>query len=804
MNAQSCPPRSALSSWLSGRNSRDDESIAAHLDACPACRAAAAEIESAEPLLRGLKGLGPHQPVGAAELPEALAARLRQLPLGEETVIVPPEATPKRLRDYELLEPIGAGGMGCVYKARHRRLGRLFAVKLLPTKAKDRVERFRRELAALGPLDHPNVVRATDAGEAGGVMYLAMEYVEGTDAEKLAQRTGPLPVARACDIARQAALGLNHLHEAGLVHRDVKPANLMVTPDGTVRLLDLGLAASEHGNDDRLTRDGAVLGTPDYLAPEQARDPRSADRRADLYGLGCTLYHLLAGRPPFAGRGRVGTLLAHHDEEPARIEELRPDVPPPLAAVVRRLMAKDPSKRFATALDAASALAPYCEIPVARPRRRFGRAVLIAAAVPIALAVGWLAWDEIKARLPRGEQLAEADASVSETPASAEPRFEIATAKPLDAQPATLTATEDRSAPQAQGSSQVQESSQAASWLDAPAADVKPPVAAAPPPAGENVAVAAGSARRELVGPVAMLTGHTQPVIAIAFSPDGRRAVSAGGHQFEPVITWDLEKRRSAGELRPGATVDVAFLPKSPGRFATATRFDLELWDAGGNEPVARMGQGSVVACFAVAADAPFAATGTEGGRVAAWDLAGRRMVLELPLNQIITAVAISPDGKTIAAATNDANVHLWNVAADRVEQVITGHVGNVNALAFGTDGAKLWVGERFSAGGPADAHRVLVYDLKTFAADRMLPIAEPGRLVSRVAFQPASGLALAGHGDGTVTVWDVATGEKLLTDRKHAGNVTGLAISADGRAALSGGNDAKVWLWDLTEKRKD
>lgn len=798
MNSQACPPRSTLSSWLSGRTSgSDDESIAAHLDSCPGCRALAAEIEAAEPMLAGLKGLGPGAPAGS-ELPEALAARLRRLPLGdEETVIAPPQKL-KRLRDYELLEPIGAGGMGRVYKARHRRLGRFFAVKLLPTKAKDRVERFRRELASLGPLDHPNVVRATDAGEAGGVMYLAMEYVEGTDAEKLVRRDGPLPVAQACDIARQAALGLHHLHEAGLVHRDVKPANLMVTPDGTVRLLDLGLAASEDGGNDRLTRDGAVLGTPDYLAPEQARDPRSADRRADLYGLGCTLYHLLAGRPPFADRGRVGKLLAHHDEEPARIEELRPDVSTQLAVVVRRLTAKDPAKRFATALDAASALAPFCAAPAVRPRRRPVRVLLLATAA-LVLVAGWFAWDEIAARLPRGERVATSDASADETtPVPAERRLDVAPALQPDAASATQTTDEPQTTTQAQAEPQTR------SWLDSPAVERKPPDGVVPPSAEANTAALAAPPRRELVGPVAMLTGHTQPVIAIAFSPDGTRAVSAGGHQFEPVITWDLAKRRTAEQFGPGATVDVAFLPKSPGRFATATRYDVDLWDARGKEPVARLGHELPVTCFALAADAPFAATGTENGRVAAWDLTAQRKVLELPLNQGITAIAISPDGKTIAAATGDTNVHVWNVAADRVEHVFTGHVGEVNALAFGDGGSKLWVGERFRYGGPLDKHRVLVYDLKSFETDRTLVIGDPARLVSRVTLQPSAGLAAAGYNDGTVAVWDVATSEKLLAVSKHNGNVTSLAISADGKAALSGGNDAKVWLWDLTEKKKD
>lgn len=281
-------------------------------------------------------------------------------PAGEEEV-------PKALGEYELLGPLGVGGVGKVYKARHRKLGKLVALKLLHSHAHPSPEalaRFLREMRVAGGLDHPNVVEAHDAGEQAGVAYLVMRLVEGTDLARLVRDRGPLPVAEACDLARQAALGLQHLHERGLVHRDVKPSNLMRTPEGVVKVLDLGLARWRQevapGHD--VTGAGRFMGTPDYLAPEQARSAAEADVRADLYGLGSTLFYLLTGRAPFAhyGDGRR-KLEAHQAEAPPDLRSLRPEVPAGLAELVSRLLAKRPEDRPQTPAAVAAALAELAE-----------------------------------------------------------------------------------------------------------------------------------------------------------------------------------------------------------------------------------------------------------------------------------------------------------------------------------------------------------------------------------------------------------------------------------------------------------
>jgi hypothetical protein len=273
------------------------------------------------------------------------------------------------LGPYVLLERLGAGGMGQVFKARHRKLGRIAALKVLRPERlanPDADRRFRREIQVAAQLDHRHIVHVLDADCVGGIHFLAMEYFEGsTDLSRLVKQHGPLPVATACEYIRQAALGLQHACQRGLVHRDVKPSNLLLTADGqTVKVLDLGLArlipqpGDRQGSSSTLvTGQGAVVGTPDFIAPEQILDAHAADVRADLYSLGCTLYYLLTGQVPFPGETAGGKIGHHLLWEPPAVERLRPDVPPWLAALLRRLMAKSPDDRYQSPAELVAALA---------------------------------------------------------------------------------------------------------------------------------------------------------------------------------------------------------------------------------------------------------------------------------------------------------------------------------------------------------------------------------------------------------------------------------------------------------------
>jgi hypothetical protein len=309
---------------------------------------------------------------------------------------------------YRVFRLLGRGGMGAVYLAEHRHMGRAVALKVINPELLHHpgaLPRFQQEVRAAARLDHPNIVAAYDADHAGSLHFLVMEYVEGQNlADYLAAR-GPLPVAKAALVARQAALGLQHAHDHGMVHRDMKPHNLMfqTSPDTSaspvVKVLDFGLArfaaeprgiSEEHmdDSDSRLTTAGAVVGTADYIAPEQVQDAHGADGRADVYSLGCTLYHLLAGRPPFPEGTAAEKLESHSANLPSPISSLRADVPQRLTAVVSKMMAKRPEDRYQSAMDVAAALAPFTRGKAPR-RSKVRRTLLTLAALAlVTLTVG--------------------------------------------------------------------------------------------------------------------------------------------------------------------------------------------------------------------------------------------------------------------------------------------------------------------------------------------------------------------------------------------------------------------------------
>jgi serine/threonine protein kinase len=346
------------------------EAVGRHLASCPDCRRRVAAL-SAD------RGLG---------RPSDAGARTESRPAGSSTdepslldglaapAVTPAANTlPPGLADhpnYEVIRELGRGGMGVVYLAQNRLMGRLEVLKVVGGHLVSRpavLERFLREIRSAARLHHPNIVTAYAALRLGESLVLAMEYVEGLDLARIVKARGPLPLANACHYAHQAALGLQHAHEHGMVHRDIKPANLILARAGgrgnkaAVKVLDFGLAkvTSEGDADSGLTREGQMLGTPDYIAPEQIRDAQSADIRADIYSLGCTLYYLLAGKAPFTGSSLWDLYQAHFSMDASPLNLVRPDVPAELAAVVAKMLAKEPERRFQEPREVAQALSPF-------------------------------------------------------------------------------------------------------------------------------------------------------------------------------------------------------------------------------------------------------------------------------------------------------------------------------------------------------------------------------------------------------------------------------------------------------------
>jgi serine/threonine protein kinase len=404
MNPTACPAADELSAFNLGKlDDQRGQSVAQHLAQCSACQTTLDALEvHADSLIAQLRH----------EAPEAIYAHEPALHTALQKIqALTPErlthAVPGRLREYQLLERLGQGSMGAVYKVRHTRLNRLLALKILPPERMNdpaTMARFQREMEAVGRLNHAHVVRATDAGEVDGMHFLVMEIVEGQTLTHLVRTRGPLPVATACELVRQTALGLQHVHEHGLVHRDIKPSNLLLGRDGVVKVLDLGLALlKKECATEELTETGLVMGTLDYMAPEQFENSHAVDIRADIYSLGCTLYFLLTGQAPFsdpAHGNRLKKRMAHAQEPVPPIRQHRGDVPTGLADVLNRMLAKAPGDRFATPAEVAAALTPFAapldpaalgETPAVKLRKpRRHRLAVIAVLVGVVILAGGL------------------------------------------------------------------------------------------------------------------------------------------------------------------------------------------------------------------------------------------------------------------------------------------------------------------------------------------------------------------------------------------------------------------------------
>jgi formylglycine-generating enzyme required for sulfatase activity len=342
MNA-TCLDHDTLHAYLLGECAGQD-AVDAHLDACADCQAALDELDA--DVNRPFACL--REPAPTADWQQPTFVQLVAQAKAIATLAEDGDIAQRTLGNYLLLEPISSASMGRVYRAQHLRLKKIVALKLLAPRMLGSAEarrRFHREMEAVGQLASPNIVTAYDAGEADGLDFLAMEYVEGQNLSQTVRANGPLPVAQALDCILQAARGLAHAHAAGIIHRDVKPSNLLRDAAGTIKVLDLGLA---HFLADEALHESSIAGTIGYLPPERLTDPTHADARTDVYGLGCTLYFLLTGKVPYDAATPAEVLAAHRDRPVPSLCEARPDCPAAVDALFRRMIAKAPADRPAS------------------------------------------------------------------------------------------------------------------------------------------------------------------------------------------------------------------------------------------------------------------------------------------------------------------------------------------------------------------------------------------------------------------------------------------------------------------------
>ena len=377
MSNPTCYPKTALKHYMAGWTDAEESSvIEAHISECIVCEQTLAELEGEpETLVEFLQGNSKSSDHSQASDPLVGYALSKAKQLGSDhtaptndpasTVEKPPAA----IGPYDLLRPIGQGSMGRVYLARHRQLGKLVAIKILASRAfrsDQYAARFEREIRAAGALQHPSIINATDAGQVDSVHYLVMEYIEGLDLSRLARAVSTLSIQDVCAIGQAMALGLDHAHAAGIVHRDIKPSNVMLSTSGQVKLLDFGLAQTTLWDEAsaELTTVGQLMGTIDYMAPEQAERAESVDYRADLYALGATLFRLLCGRAPLAASPNLSPLARLRllaTSSPPALRTLRPDAPLELEKLIHQLLSRDPEARPASAAHVAEQLAQWSD-----------------------------------------------------------------------------------------------------------------------------------------------------------------------------------------------------------------------------------------------------------------------------------------------------------------------------------------------------------------------------------------------------------------------------------------------------------
>ncbi|MBL8799558.1 MAG: protein kinase [Planctomycetia bacterium] len=700
---------------------------------------------------------------------------------------------------YVLTERLGEGGMGEVYKARHQKLDRVAALKLIRKDKADSEEvirRFRREIEAVSQLSHPNIVAAFDAGQAGDILFFAMEFIEGTDLSRLVREHGPLPIPTACDYMRQAAAGLGHAHERGMVHRDIKPANLLLTREGAVKIADLGLArwrrsAGEESSTKALTRDGAVLGTLDYVAPEQAMDSHAVDIRADLYSLGCTFYFLLAGRVPHPGGEAIEKLYRHRYQEPTLLEQVRPETPPAVAAVVRQLLAKQPEDRFQTPAELVSALT----------------AIAAGQPLPATDPVQPPASDrtELEAPTPPAQPLAVATSADSVVPQPRRQRRWVGVlaatvlllcglallAKTLLPEPAPHT----QPVLNVKGAPPTQPPSSALATIKA--TEKSAPVGYVARASREEslLATLAAHGLPNLQGPWYVIGPFDNPDrkgFDAVYGPeegiDLKRSYPGKGGQ---ILSW-----QEWAEFQPG---DLATLPKSRENCCYYLYHAIAC-DRATTLPLA------IGSCDALT-------VWLNGRRLLAKNVTRPvvphqdRVTLDLQAgtNRLLLKVCTHAARSLELCVLPELPVDLQARYGDRLQQEFEritvketrrfsgGHSGAVSALVLSKQG-------RHALTAGSDKF-FLYWDVADGQLVRKIDYA--GSPIQGLTFLPDGKRALTAHGatkgvDATVRLWDLATGTEVRRFDGHTDLVTSVACSADGRRALSGSWDGTLHFWDV------
>jgi serine/threonine protein kinase/WD40 repeat protein len=750
------------------------DTVVAHLETCVDCRRAVASLPA-----------------------DSFVGRIQVADAGSTPSAVPPELA--NHPDYRIVRELGRGGMGVVYLARNTIMDRDEVLKVAHGALLEKPgasNRFLQEIRSAAQLMHVNVVPAYSALRLGDLLVFAMEYVPGDDLAKIVRKQGALPVVAACNYAAQVALGLQHAYEKGMVHRDIKPGNLILSRDGkkpVVKILDFGLAkmTSEVGFGADLTGSNKMMGTPDYVAPEQILDAAKADIRADIYSLGCTLYYLLSGSPPFAGGSLYEVLHAHSTATARPLNLVRPEVSIELAAVVAKMLAKDPGKRYQTPGEVAKELQPFTK-PGAVPT---------SAAAPVRPLPGRISdarpgksaktQGPVDApKLPRGKAdkpspFAFATKTMfgeSPTKPTSKRSAQVQVGRPLWYGLAIALAIGFVGlAVVASGVLRVTPGD-VDFRVDVDRVDVDRVTKKAPK-------IVEQSPNPKPPEPLLVIAGDETPVFAVSFNRDAKYVIA--GFKDGKSRVFETSTGRAdlmyVGRLGPVRCISCS----DAGNFViTADRGDsIEVWHRDGKEIHLLPGKAKGVVCAAISRNGKQVVCSFSDKRLSVRDVeSGKERVL-LTMDSIapVRALSFNGDGTWIMGRAFKT-AYIWEAATGRTLQTFNGHVSFVNAVSVSEDGKLLVTGSLDKS--------IKVWDTAT--GNEKLHIDNGAPVLSAAITRDGKWIVSGGQDDKAVKVWNALTGRRVATLNGHSSGISCVSISRDDKKIVSGGFDGGVRTWNL------